>query len=317
MISRFLIGGWLFRLGLALSLAGHLGALAYFGLREPEAPGAAAFPTAAISINLETTDILDAREESPAKAAAPQAMQVESASPEDAEDEREAAQPKAEERPEPEMDAVEATSEPKDNEQTPPQNAATEAEPEAAPVKPDNAAEALAEKKAAEEALRKEQEARQRREAEQRRRDAQERERKKSREAAKKRRIEEARQAEEARRKRARARAQASASGTKKAQASAGRVSASQGAIRNYAAKVRARIARNKPPSGGRRGQVVLSFSLSSSGGLTSARIATSSGNSALDRSALAAIRRAAPFPRPPQGATASQLRFTIPFRFR
>lgn len=96
--------------------------------------------------------------------------------------------------------------------------------------------------------------------------------------------------------------------------ASTGRVSASRGSAINYAAKVRARVAARKPGGAGQRGTVVVSFGVSSAGGLAYARIARSSGNGALDRRVLSAVRRAAPFPRPPPGATR---RFSIPFYFR
>lgn len=96
--------------------------------------------------------------------------------------------------------------------------------------------------------------------------------------------------------------------------ASSGRVSASRGAAINYAAKVRARVASRRPAGGGRRGTVVVSFGVSGSGSLAYARIGRSSGNAALDRRVLSAVRGAAPFPRPPPGATR---RFSIPFYFR
>jgi len=95
------------------------------------------------------------------------------------------------------------------------------------------------------------------------------------------------------------------------------RASASPGQARSYAAAVRARIARNRPSSRGRRGTAVVRFAISRGGGLRYARLARSSGDGALDRAALASVRRAAPFPRPPRGMSAGQLTFSIPFRFR
>jgi protein TonB len=93
-----------------------------------------------------------------------------------------------------------------------------------------------------------------------------------------------------------------------------GRISASSGSALNYAALVRARVAARKPGGNGGRGTVVVAFSVSRSGGLTSARISRSSGNSSLDGRVLAAVRSVGPFPPPPAGAN---LNFTMPFYFK
>jgi periplasmic protein TonB len=95
---------------------------------------------------------------------------------------------------------------------------------------------------------------------------------------------------------------------------SGGRASASRGSAINYAARVRAKVARNRPSVRGHRGTARVSFGLSSSGGLSYVRVSRSSGSSTLDRAAVSAVRRAAPFGRPPAGAA---LRFNIPFYFR
>jgi len=95
------------------------------------------------------------------------------------------------------------------------------------------------------------------------------------------------------------------------------RFSASAGAIRSYASQVRARVLSRAPRGGSRRGTTVVSFGVSKGGGLRYARVARSSGNPGLDRKALGAVRRAAPFPRPPAGASNRQLAYTISFRFR
>lgn len=97
----------------------------------------------------------------------------------------------------------------------------------------------------------------------------------------------------------------------------AGRVSASAGDIMGYAARVRARVAGNRPSGRGQRGTAVVSFGVSRSGGLTYVRLSRSSGAAALDQAALAAVRRSAPFPPPPAGAPASRLAFSVPFYFR
>jgi len=92
---------------------------------------------------------------------------------------------------------------------------------------------------------------------------------------------------------------------------------ASPGQVRRYAGLVRARIARNRPSSRGRRGTAVVRFAISRSGGLRYVRLARSSGDRTLDRAAVGSVRRAAPFPRPPRGMRGGQLTFSIPFRFR
>ncbi len=112
-----------------------------------------------------------------------------------------------------------------------------------------------------------------------------------------------------------RAASSASASGKRDERASAGRISATAGALRDYGAIVRARINRNKPAAT-RTGRVDVYLQIDASGGLSSARIRRSSGDRELDRRALAAVRSAAPFPTPPEGARSAQLRFNMPIIF-
>ncbi len=95
-----------------------------------------------------------------------------------------------------------------------------------------------------------------------------------------------------------------------------GKSRASAGAISSYGARVRARILANRPSAFG-QGRVSISFAISRSGSLRYASVIRSSGIAGLDRAALAAVRRSSPFPSPPSGAGASQLRFSIPFSFR
>ena len=78
------------------------------------------------------------------------------------------------------------------------------------------------------------------------------------------------------------------------------RASASSGSMLSYAAHVRARVAGNKPSGGGLRGTAVVSFGVTTSGGLAYASVARSSGSSTLDQLAVAAVRGSAPFPTPP-----------------
>lgn len=96
-----------------------------------------------------------------------------------------------------------------------------------------------------------------------------------------------------------------------------GRSQASSGAIAGYASRVRSRILSRSPTNAGHRGTTIVSFGVTTSGGLSYARVSRSSGNRGLDQRALASVRGASPFPRPPTGARASQLRFSVPFHFR
>lgn len=81
-----------------------------------------------------------------------------------------------------------------------------------------------------------------------------------------------------------------------------------------YPGVVNARIAATRREHTNRRGTVVLAFAVGPGGGLAALDIARSSGDSALDRIALDHVRRAAPFPPPPEGA---QTRFSIAFEGR
>lgn len=84
---------------------------------------------------------------------------------------------------------------------------------------------------------------------------------------------------------------------------------------------VRLRIEREKRyPSQARRrqieGRVTLDFSLGAKGELRSCRVAQSSGNPDLDRAALEAVQRAAPFPPPPAGLGRGGLRLELTVAF-
>lgn len=85
-------------------------------------------------------------------------------------------------------------------------------------------------------------------------------------------------------------------------------------AASNYPGKIYARIARTRQKNSGGRGVAHVSFSVSSSGRAVGISIARSSGNARIDRAALAHVKRAAPFPKPPPGA---RTRFVIPIEFR
>jgi TolA protein len=330
---------WLFWPSLLVSVALHIGAVVALLLLQDERSGAVAQPTQAISVNIETTEVLESVEEAPSMtAAAGQAAPVppEELKPEDKpEDQLPEPEPPAEtpkEQPKP----VEPDQPPPEPQPQPPEETAQEQpQPE-----PDLAAEREREK-LAEEALRRAQaEEAERREAERREAEQKEAERKEierkeierkeaerreaerqehlEREAEAREERERAEEREEAR-ERARKRRQqlnAGASGSSGAQSSKARVSASQGAVRNYGGQVRACLNSSKPRSLGASGRVVIAIAISASGGLTSAGVVSSSGNSRLDQAAIATARRCSPFPQPPAGSSDGQRRFTIPFTF-
>jgi periplasmic protein TonB len=86
--------------------------------------------------------------------------------------------------------------------------------------------------------------------------------------------------------------------------------------IPRWLSLVSAQIERNKRyPDDAKndRGIVQISFSIDQQGRVLSSHLVTTSGSSALDREALALIKRAQPFPPPPPGATLS---FTVPVKF-
>jgi TolA protein len=309
-------GGRLFWPLLVVSLAIHFGVASYLLNSVPQRAGATEQPTTAISVNIETTDVLDAVEQSASvAAAAASSAAAEQPTPQVEPEEPEPKQPTSEQLAEAEREklAEEARRQAAEVERH-----RLEAEAERQRLAEEALRKAEAAEKDAQQRARKDAEAQARKEAEARERErrlAREREDEaERRENARKRRAE---AEEEARRKRAaEAKARAGASGDKNAPATRGRVSASQGAVQNYGAAVRARIARNKP-GGAVGGQVTIAFALSTSGSLVSARVTRSSGNASLDARALAAVRGSSPFPPPPAGAAPGQLRFSIFFQFR
>lgn len=96
---------------------------------------------------------------------------------------------------------------------------------------------------------------------------------------------------------------------------------ASQAARANYNGILSAHLQRYKQyPSGakaaGEQGVAMLSFTVSRNGGVMGARLAKSSGSSALDGETMAMIRRAQPLPSFPPEMTQSSASFTVPVRF-
>jgi protein TonB len=289
---RFRFREWVFWLSLAISLAVHSGIAIHLSSGEAQNLGQVETPTAAISVNFEVTDIVDALEQSAATESAAGAVSPPA----------EVAPPEVEKPIPPEIEPEKPVAEP----EPPVEPVDTKALREQAEREEERVREQIAE-----EALRRAVAAEAERRESEKRRELAEAE-------AEARRIEQRKQTErDERAKRSRLKAAAGASGSRGGKSSKGRVSASQGSRTNYAASVRARIARNKPQTPGAKGVVLVYFTLSASGGVIVARIASSSGNASLDRSALAAVRRSSPFPKPPPGSTPGQLVFTMPFYFR
>jgi protein TonB len=93
-------------------------------------------------------------------------------------------------------------------------------------------------------------------------------------------------------------------------------------AVSNYPGKVAARLRRaSRGISGSARGRarsdVRVSFTVTATGGLAGLSIASSSGSPELDKTALAIVRRAAPFPPIPPEAGRSSWAFTLPLGMR
>ena len=85
--------------------------------------------------------------------------------------------------------------------------------------------------------------------------------------------------------------------------------------LANYDGLVSAHLRRHQSAarSGGAAGAGAVTFSLSGSGSVTSVRIAKGTGAAVLDQEILAMVRRASPFPAPPDGQPKS---FTVPVNF-
>jgi protein TonB len=99
--------------------------------------------------------------------------------------------------------------------------------------------------------------------------------------------------------------------------AAGGANGASAAAVTSWRAAVQAAILRRKPaPDDEREGLVRVGFSIGLSGDVAGVRIASSSGVAALDAAALAAVRRAAPFPPVPPGLNAP-VAMEVPIRFQ
>ena len=315
---------WLFWLCIALSVALHGGLAAYLLRSETTKFGAVETPSEAISVNLVSSDILDAAEQSLATeaAAAPSAPSSAVPPPEDDSPPKTEAEPEvtAEDKPPEEAErervaeaALQRAKEAELEQQKTEQLARDETRARTEEAERQRVAEAASQRVKEAELEQQRAEQRKREHAE----DEARQEREEARDAQRRRQIELRDKAQKQPAKpRNQAPASAGASGSRGAQASKGRISASQGSVRNYGGTVNAWIARNKPSPSGVTGTVVIRLAISPSGNLISARVASSSGNPNLDRSALAAVQRSSPFPTPPSGAKAASLVFTYAFRF-
>lgn len=94
------------------------------------------------------------------------------------------------------------------------------------------------------------------------------------------------------------------------------RSAAQAGAVNRFVSDLRSSLARTKPRGLQMAGVAVVTFALLPSGELEYAHVSKSSGKALLDSAALNAVRRAAPFPRPPASMQRSELVFSIPYRF-
>ncbi len=96
---------------------------------------------------------------------------------------------------------------------------------------------------------------------------------------------------------------------------------AGNAAVSNYPGKVRARLTRalrypSEARRGGIKGDAQVRFTVRADGQVASISLARSTGSPILDEAALEAVRRAAPFPKIPDGAGRDSWAFTIPLGF-
>ncbi|MBN7760144.1 TonB family protein [Nitratireductor aquibiodomus] len=92
--------------------------------------------------------------------------------------------------------------------------------------------------------------------------------------------------------------------------------------VSNYPGKVRTKLRRaQRYPSAAKRqrlkGEAHVRFTIARNGSVSAIRIVRSSGSDILDQAAVDTVRRAAPFPRIPDGAGRSSWGFTVPLAFR
>lgn len=109
--------------------------------------------------------------------------------------------------------------------------------------------------------------------------------------------------------------AEADSAAAKAAGGKQGKVAtAGKGDISAYEGKVRAKLLKAvRKPRDSDSGDVRVMFTLDANGRVTYAALSRSSGDAKLDQAAMAAIERAAPYPKIPQGTGKSSWSFTIP----
>jgi periplasmic protein TonB len=279
------LGQAIFAVTLAVSLIAHAWAVAALLQSRSRELGSVDDPTAAISVNLETTDVVDAMESAAAKQAA--------SSPAGA--------------------PVEAVKETKEK---PDEVKETEALPEASKLQAGEqarlVAQAEAERQRAADEAEIEKKVKEEAEREETKRRAEKEE-----EAQK---LAETEKIEKKQREKAQQSAAAGGAGTmgaEDAQKSQGRISASQGSILNYGASLRALISSHTPRNI-RQTSVRLSFSIAPSGGLSAIGVSKPSNNPEVDRRMVELVRNlSSRFPAPPAGASVNQLSFNIEIIFR
>jgi protein TonB len=118
-----------------------------------------------------------------------------------------------------------------------------------------------------------------------------------------------------------RAAAPASFDAPRAAQASAPAAGAARvpvAALASWKSELMAQLNRYKryPSGASSDGTATVAFNINRSGQVTSARLARSSGDSALDQEAVSLPRRASPLPKPPDGVGAGTIALTVPIRF-
>jgi len=99
------------------------------------------------------------------------------------------------------------------------------------------------------------------------------------------------------------------------------RARASPAQIRSWYGSIMRQLDRHKSyPAAARKrgetGEVELAFSIDRGGHVLSSRIVKSSGHPALDEETMTTVRRAAPFPAPPDGLDGERFDFTVPVTF-
>lgn len=89
------------------------------------------------------------------------------------------------------------------------------------------------------------------------------------------------------------------------------RLSAAKQSVKSYNSRIWAALARHKPRDG-RRGSASVTFGIAANGQLRFVRVSGSSGDSRLDKLAIATVRKAAPFPPPPAGSPSYTIRIYV-----